>query len=188
MAVQFDNKIFFHIPKTGGTYFRVCISELPVGTREIGHTHMTTPVRLLSLKRNMQWISIIRDPMQWYQSYYRYRIESLWRPEHHIDINCQSATFEEFVDKMLFYYPFGYVTMLYSMVIPFCDIILNTNDLTYQLKKHFINWGYKWNPNMNSQRPLSTTKIKESTIISNSLTKKFMECEKGAHELYKLYK
>ena len=140
MALKFDdNKIFYHIPKTGGNYVRKVI-----GTGlEVGHNH-ATPLDHPELV-SLQSFTVVRNPMDWYRSYYRYRIKKGWKKNHFIDKHTQASSFAEFIEKMLTAYPCGYVTSQYLTRVPFVDHVLRTETLTDDLKKLFKIWEIPFN-------------------------------------------
>ena len=186
MSLQFEDKIFFHIGRTGGTYITSCIRKsAPKKTvHNFGHVHFMTPIRLLP-KKNITWICSIRDPLEWYKSYFRYRIQKKWKKNHHIDKLCQDTNFEEFTKKLIYHFPYGYLSSFYALTVPFCDIVIDTKFLTAQLKKLFNQWNYYWY-NSFKERLLVTNK-NISTVLSDKVKTDFLEIEQGAINLYKIY-
>ncbi|KQV19522.1 hypothetical protein ASE03_21725 [Kitasatospora sp. Root187] len=43
--------------------------------------------------------AFVRDPLEWYRSYWSYRMEKGWRPQYPLDEHCESADFETFVRR-----------------------------------------------------------------------------------------
>jgi len=88
MALKIGNQfIFFHIPKTGGNSFRFFLkNNTSYKLREISHKHATPDflfgnLNNLNVKnylfdplRNLESIVFIRNPISWYESWYRYQI------------------------------------------------------------------------------------------------------------------
>ena len=134
MALKFNNNIFFHIPKTGGTYVREVIARSGFTNSEIGDVHCT-PLDIDNHNK-YQSFTIVRHPLNWYKSWYRYRIVTGWRNHHHIDRFCEADSFEGFVENMLKYNPHGYVTEKYLSVILFVNHILKTETLTHDLENY----------------------------------------------------
>ena len=134
MALKFNNNIFFHIPKTGGNYVREVIARSGFANSEIGHVHCT-PLDVDNYDKYRSF-TVVRHPLNWYKSWYRYRIVTGWRKGHHIDRLCESIDFEGFVENILKYNPHGYVTEKYLSVILFVNNILKTETLTRDLKNY----------------------------------------------------
>lgn len=140
MALKFDKYLFYHIPKTGGTYVREVLKLISNDFKEVGHTH-NTPLEVENYEK-IPSFTIVRHPLDWYKSYYRYRIVSGWRKGHFIDKHAQSESFDGFMNNFLKAYPCGYVTSRYLSVVPFVPNILRTETLDRDLKQLLKNWGY----------------------------------------------
>jgi hypothetical protein len=139
MALKFDKYIFYHIPKTGGTYFRAVIAQSFGNREELGHTH-NTPLEVPNHKKYTS-ITIVRNPLDWYKSFFRYRTVSNWRKGHFIDKHAKAKNFNKFMENMLYAYPCGYVTSRYLSVIPFVNKIFRTETLDADIQKFFKEIG-----------------------------------------------
>lgn len=142
MAFVFDDHIFYHIPKTGGTYVRKVLQSLDAGFKEIGHIHCS-PLDIFGKAGDKKSFCVVRHPLSWYESYYRYRVDNGWKPDHHIDVACRAGDFEGFIKNFIHFYRFGYVTSLYARYVPFVDVVLNLDNLSDQLQDLLKSWGYK---------------------------------------------
>ncbi len=142
MALKFDDYLFYHIPKTGGGYVRQVLYVVAKEFKEIGHTH-NTPLEIENYEK-IPSFTIVRHPLAWYKSYYRYRVKKNWRKGHFIDKHVKADNFEDFMKNMLYAYPCGYVTSRYLSVVPFISNILRTETLTEDLRQLLAKWGYKF--------------------------------------------
>ena len=107
MALMIDNKLlFFHVPKTGGKWLtRVLKDSEKISLKEIGHKHATYDFicgmkykprdtvlnrALFHLKRSRfnnnfrlnkdyKIVSVVRNPLKWYESLYQYLAETSFR-------------------------------------------------------------------------------------------------------------
>ena len=150
MALSFDDKIFFHISRTGGNYARKIIRDTARSTPiEIGHQHYA-PMDIYPEAKDAESFCIVRHPLEWYRSNYRFYSHTKWRSNNKTsasksDINtiCRADTFEKYIQNVLGYYKYGFVTAFFSRFIPFVDHILYTKNLTNELQNLLNSWGYR---------------------------------------------
>lgn len=137
MALVLPHSIFLHVPKTGGTWVRTAIDRAGIPNRESNrgqeplgfrfHTDLTNttdrgPLNLTFRRRPGTWyipggrfcFAFVRNPLDWYRSYWAHRMRKGWKPRHKIDSVCASDEFETFVGHMLEKFP-GYVSELYEL-------------------------------------------------------------------------
>ena len=114
MALILPRSVFYHIPKTGGTFVRLSLRQagfcvnLEVG----GHNH-TYPSQCRI--KNRFSFAFVRHPLSWYESYWTYKqYISKWDPRNTVDANTQSEKFSTFIQKMIDTYP-GYVSCIYQL-------------------------------------------------------------------------
>lgn len=176
MARLFDGKVFYHIPKTGGNYVRRVIQitkvKLGIHSNEIGHSHsniLNNP-ELIGLES----FTVIRHPLEWYKSFYRFREQKKWGGNHTRGIHKKGDTFEQFILKMIDAYPSGYVTNLYMTNIPFVCHILKTENLTKDLKALFEKWEYPF-PNRVSN--INVTKDSSDISLAKKTEDKILKVE-----------
>jgi hypothetical protein len=151
MALKFDNHIFYHIPKCGGTYVRNVLQNITPNITELGNAHYS-PLRIGQRHDFENSFCVVRHPLDWYRSFFRYRIATSWRMgqntkvyndgPHPVDVHCHSESFEGFIAKMIAYCPNGWVTSLYLRFVPFCKYVLRQENLQDDLKKRLESWGY----------------------------------------------
>lgn len=149
MALQFYNKIFFHIPKTGGSYVRYILRINFSDCKEIGNPIESWQIQSHSrpfeitmdeFKQNIKFCTI-RHPINWYKSHYRYRVKTGWRDNFPLDIMCHSETFQGFIENVLEKWS-TYVTELYENYVPYCDYYIYQEQLESQLTKLLQSWNY----------------------------------------------
>jgi len=66
---------------------------------------------------NTKYFSIVREPIEYWKSFWRYRMSTQWWDDHWIDKVSRSDNFVEFVDKLLDHLP-GECSRLYNEIIP----------------------------------------------------------------------
>ena len=91
---SYSSLVFRHIPKTGGGFVRHAIRELGLPARACG-SHMRSMAGV-----GHQYFTAIRHPLTWYQSMWRYRMQSGWVGDFMPgDAAYVSDSFAEFVHK-----------------------------------------------------------------------------------------
>lgn len=151
MALKFDEKIFYHIPKCGGMYVRRAIENSGAKTiGEISHVH-AGPMRNLKEHSYKDSFCVVRHPLSWYESFFRYRAINGWRvvwaeeasnSAAVLDRQCKHESFQGFIVNVLNAYPSGFVTNLYMRFVPFCKYVLHQENLTEELYGLLKSWGY----------------------------------------------
>ena len=126
MAIHTDRVIFYHIPKTGGTWVKVAMVNggLPYwATRNITEPHPfnlkrahATPDVVRERDRAGKFsITFVRRPVAWYTSYWAFRSRKGARRDEHFPADgLWSDDFDQFVNNLLDAYPAGFVTTLYQ--------------------------------------------------------------------------
>lgn len=141
--------VFIHVPKCGGTWVRESLKRQGLWRDRVGFKH-STPAHVNDVLRHHGWqfvkhwprhpwvtpgalrrafkFSVIRDPLGWYESYWKYMAGQWhpwevgrWHPQRPID-GCGSDDFNEFVRKVLAKRP-GYVTEMYGWYTDGCDFV-----------------------------------------------------------------
>jgi len=186
MALKFDDYIFYHIPKTGGNYIRLVLQRITTDIEEITHPH-ASPLKVGKKRHDPEKsFCVVRHPLTWYESFFRYRIKTGWRlgqgtriyndGPHPIDAHCHSDTFRAFISKMLVYYPNGWVTSLYLRFIPFCKYTLRQENLTPELKELLTMFGYKKFPKVINKKT-NVTQGSIETKLPKDLRNKILKAE-----------
>jgi len=120
MALMLPNSVFFHIPKTGGTWVRKAIAYADIPRVELEHSSDQA-----KNQHNRYWqvdtgkkftFAFVRHPVSWYASFWSYRMFTGWRFKSSPDY-CMSIDFETFVRKLLDRCPAGFVTEQYKQFL-----------------------------------------------------------------------
>ena len=125
-----EKAIFYHVPKTGGTW--VCkamknagLNPQPVPVRHTHHplrpmvfrTHATPSCISQRYKRGRFSFCFIRHPVDWYRSYWRDQQKALDAPVKWWMDELRTLPFREWVHAVLDHSP-GFVTKLYRYYQP----------------------------------------------------------------------
>ncbi|MBT2399356.1 hypothetical protein [Streptomyces sp. ISL-100] len=96
-----SNALLLLTPKTGSTWIRKKIRELGIAVEEVGDPAMREHDLLADFDRSQYRFigAFVRDPLEWYRSYWSYRMERGWRPQYPLDEHCESDDFETFVRR-----------------------------------------------------------------------------------------
>jgi len=141
--------VFIHVPKCGGTSVREVLKRQRLWRDRVGFKH-STPAHVNAVLRHHGWqfikhwprhpwvtpgalrrafkFCVIRDPIGWYESYWKYMAGEWhpwevgrWHPQRPID-GCGSDDFNEFVRKVLAKRP-GYVSEMFGWYVDGCDFV-----------------------------------------------------------------
>ncbi|QFU91062.1 tetratricopeptide repeat protein [Amycolatopsis sp. YIM 10] len=103
MALYFPggNALLLLVPKTGSTWIRAQVERLGIEAEQVGDPAMRDHDFLDAYDRNSYDLigAFVRDPIDWYRSYWSYRMEGGWRPQYPLDEHCRSDDFTTFVRK-----------------------------------------------------------------------------------------
>ncbi|WP_255954631.1 tetratricopeptide repeat protein [Streptomyces odontomachi] len=96
-----SNALLLLTPKTGSTWIRRKVKELGLAFTEVGDPAMREHDLLADFDRSRYGVigAFVRDPLEWYRSYWSYRMEKGWRPQYPLDEHCESDDFETFVRR-----------------------------------------------------------------------------------------
>lgn len=190
MALVFDNRVFFHIPKTGGQYVRSIIEDVAKKTEKVGCYH-AGPLDVYEETKGLESFCVVRHPLDWYRSNYKYYFKRTWwiREKTSADTNMATyflhrrSTFESYIQKILEMYEHGVATAIFSRYVPFVNHILRAESLTQELPILLKSWGYHGNMvknkiNVTSELADKTIEQKE-TKLSGRTTELILQLENG---------
>lgn len=119
MALMLPHSIFFHIPKTGGTWVREAIKNAGISTQEVGASPefiQNKHNRYVRVDRAGKFtFAFVRHPLTWYSSFWSYRMEQGWKQDDPAD-PFLGPSFEGFVRRILRGFP-GHVSWRYEHYI-----------------------------------------------------------------------
>ena len=150
MALRFSNHIFYHIPKTGGSYVRHIIEKMEPDRQEICWKHSTPFESRVGMDLCYPCFAMVRHPLSWYESYFRYRRSSNsrpWQKDCYYDAKVESETYEDFILKTMSSTVAGattYVGHLYAPYIKNVDYIIKLEEIHEGLNMVFSKWGYDY--------------------------------------------
>jgi Tfp pilus assembly protein PilF len=108
------NSLILEVPKTGSKWVRAAIQRAGIPFQQIGPAEWKGHGTLLIHGRKFSFIAcFVRNPINWYRSYWAYRIEKGWHPEVELDSVCQTNSFDTFVRKASLLLP-GVLTAIYE--------------------------------------------------------------------------
>jgi hypothetical protein len=138
--------LFAHVPKTGGVFVEQFLIEY-LGGERVGGRHDTFR-RLNLAKVPSVRAFVVRDPLEWYRSYWAFqrqmtKRDSVWplwddgdgrHPTAELDRTCGSVRFEQFVLNALEQFPNGFVRSMYCKFLNGATHALRTSRLTEDLE------------------------------------------------------
>ncbi|MGH7319538.1 MAG: hypothetical protein ACRELA_07925 [Candidatus Rokuibacteriota bacterium] len=96
---------FLHVPKTGGTWVKAAIAAARIPFEEFTidgdvHADLSYCPRPERFK-----FAFVRHPVQFYRSYWQFKMGVGWDPRNPLDVDCAAANFHAFVGNVLLKYP-----------------------------------------------------------------------------------
>ena len=134
MAIVCEKFIFFHTPKTGGSWVRRAIGN----STEVILELLKHPLPRMIKHKPIFTFAFVRHPLTWYRSYWAYKNRVGWRPEPGMD-DLRSDTFDGFLNNVL-NHGSGYLSLMFDRRlghhIGFVGKYENlVEDLVYAMKK-----------------------------------------------------
>ena len=185
LIIKNSNLVYLHIPKTGGDFLRNIFNINKLDTIEYGHKHSSYDhfhnldnhqslgkikhylIKKLYIKKNLIWFSTIRNPINWYESVYKYFSQRNWRSwgqsgdqaNWHVmsDLNIFSDLntgpindFNEFIRIINNNYPGFYTQLIGKYSLNSKIIFLKIENIEFELKNflssvdiELTNWSNK---------------------------------------------
>lgn len=187
---QFD-LLFTHVPKTGGVFVEKLLADELNGHR-VGSRHSTFRWLDLSDPPAVRAFTV-RDPLDWYRSYWAYargvvKRPAAWpiwqggradHPTHQLDQTCGSPHFETFVRNVLREFPNGFVRSMYCDFLNGSTHVLRTDRLATDLGTLLEVVGHP-NPAVSSGRPRvneSNSDLKRQATLPRELENELREVD-----------
>ncbi|MBU0459048.1 sulfotransferase family protein [Patescibacteria group bacterium] len=128
MALALPNSVFFHIPRTGGTWVRHAIKNAEIKSYEVNcffckksseynntsYFHNNFDTVNTSVLEGKFRFAFVRHPLRFYQSIWKYKMVCGWDKDNDFDMACASDSFEEYVDNCFKFSERGMVTSIYQ--------------------------------------------------------------------------
>ena len=121
MGVILPNSVFFHIPKTGGTWVDASLEKAFPDSYikmnlDFGFPADITGIHIprSKVKLNKFSFAFVRHPLSWYKSYFRFKqlAGKKWTTYkddgNKLSKDCAADGFGEFMDNVMEYFPEGY--------------------------------------------------------------------------------
>lgn len=103
--------VFLHIQKTGGTWVRLALEASGVQTSQVGYPH-TDYLHSIEVSPGSPRFTIIRNPYDWYLSFWAYRNDGGWGGDLGLGHLAQCDNFPGFVKRAIEHCP-GILSELY---------------------------------------------------------------------------
>lgn len=148
MALVLPRSIFFHLPKTGGTFVRRTIEDLGIPAEEVGDVHED----VLAFSRlhpellgNRYVFTFVRHPLSWWQSYWAHRFLHGWAIDHPMDRECNDNDFSRYLSRVLACeWRTHYMDMYRAFVVERTDFVGRQEHLVQDLARALVNAGEKF--------------------------------------------
>lgn len=180
MALSTGYFVFFHLPRTGGTWVREAIRLQGHKTFEIGDPHGWHSATI-PLPRNTYSFTMLRDPFDWLVSWYRLlATHPKWSgPQHPLLMfsGCRLNDFDTFVADYLSYCA-GQITKIYAAYTQGVDYIGCMENLSQSFCRAMKSFGSCFEVDQSKlpeKRMSSTRGSGRETIVCN---------EKHRHSIY----
>jgi hypothetical protein len=112
---------FLHVPKTGGTWVEGALRAAGVPTQPLARpddgivaAHAT--LRVTSDYAERFTLAFVRHPLDWWRSFWGYRMRTGWVEDHEIDSRARSDDFNEFAELVTHRLP-GHLTARFERYI-----------------------------------------------------------------------
>jgi hypothetical protein len=107
---------FLHVPKTGGTFLTEAIAAagVPIETPEGSPGHASLAESLDYSDRFT--FAVIRHPLDYWRSYWAFRLRTGWDMDHELDRDFATDNFEEFIEAVIAHVP-GAASHLYEQFV-----------------------------------------------------------------------
>lgn len=120
MPIILKNSVFYHIPKTGGSWIRERLKEFSnVSVVKIEKENIFNLTRghetpKIFPPEHDKTFAFVRKPENWYWSFWNYRQDNNWDENFILDQKCESGNFNTFMENVLKEFPDGFVSSMYK--------------------------------------------------------------------------
>lgn len=188
-----DKLLFFHIPKTGGTFIKEfllnyvednsCVVKIPL-TNPFGlvNEHIPPTVFDEEFVASKKSFCFIRNPITWYKSQWAFRFVNGWDKDFPL-YKCRSNDFNKYVSNIIDSYPNGFVSSMYEQVVPYVNYVGNQEFLNEDLKNILEKCGVDFkveaiHSDYRANRAYSLPEIKDKVKYKKSVLDKVKNIER----------
>jgi hypothetical protein len=97
----FDQAVFLHVPKTGGTWVKAAVTNAGIPCEEYVVDEDIHGDLSYCPHRDRFIFAFVREPLTLYQAYWRFKMTAGWDQRNPFDECCQAPVFTEFVENVL---------------------------------------------------------------------------------------
>ena len=97
----FENAVFLHVPKTGGTWVKTAVTNAGIPFEEYIVDDDIHGDLSYCPHRDRFIFAFVREPLSLYQAYWRFKIMAGWDHRNPFDLDCAAPTFDRFVENVL---------------------------------------------------------------------------------------
>ncbi|HYD99970.1 MAG TPA: hypothetical protein VEH84_11355 [Alphaproteobacteria bacterium] len=148
MAALLRDSVFYHIPKTGGSWVRLALAHSGLLRGEVGAFH-ARPAELADDldARARPGFCFVRHPLTWYQSYWTHKTAHGWFDAgNDFDARVRADRFPDFLERVFALCPEEHLTSLYRDYTAGCAFVGRTEALAGDLEAILRRTGAAFDP------------------------------------------
>ena len=129
LVLYHSKTIFLHPAKTGGTWVRNALTRSGVSWFDLGDQHANFE-NSKSIHPSSLRFTIVRNPFNWYASYWAYKQYEGWKGNWILGMDCASDNFNEFVSLVCSTHPRFLTNLLGEFTVN--DVVVLRNESLVQ--------------------------------------------------------
>ena len=177
MAIITDKTIFYHVPKTGGSWVTAILNRLGLVKRRTEAIH-DLPDLSNEWENEKFRFCFVRHPLTFYRSYWRFKIQIGWDQNSEFDISCKRDNFADFIKAIGEKYPNGWLNDLFKKYTPFVHFVGRQEYLREDLIKALHRSGEEFDITIIASRSPINVSIGPPTYYTKQLIDIVMDVEK----------
>ncbi len=181
LVMSNSKSMFLHLPKTGGTWIRFALRKAGVEWEDYGLQHLNY-ADSSSIHPDSPRFTVLRDPFEWYASYWVMRQIEGWEANWILSYDCKHDDFNNFVQVVCLKHP-GFLTAVYSEFAAPGVTVLRTETLRDDLIAYLHDAGEPFDEDVLRGIPLvhqgaSLDEYRERVIYTDETRELLAESEK----------